>query len=230
MAAGMMMLGMGGLQMLSGMEANAQQRAMEQAQHAIRLSNYNREKMVGSLQNMMKNIEISRINQARWRQNREIARAANMNRVLQEGELRRSVGGKLMQISRGQSQALDTLTSKVAGSGMTPESGTARALRKMIQNASGQEMQNLKRNDYVSRQNIIREQDKALASRDLHGYKQGSTYFSGPAPQLVQTAKTSPLQAATMFAGGAAQGMSMAGDLNALNSGTPDSFAWGDLW
>ena len=228
MSAGMMMLGMGGLSMLGGMDANAQQRQMEQAQHAIRLSNYNREKMVGSLQNMMKNIEISRVNQARWRQNREIARAANTNRVLQEGELRRGVGGKLMQVSRGHTQALDNLASKAAGSGMTPESGTAMALKRMIEDASGAEMQNLRRNDYVARQNIIREQEKALASRDLYGYNQGSTYFSGPAPQLVQTAKTSPLQAATMFAGGAAQGLSMQGDLDSLNSG--EGFSWGDLW
>ena len=215
MSLDLLMMGMGGLNMLSGMQANAQQRAQEQAQHAIRLSNYNRDTMIGNLQNMMKNIEISRVNQARWRQNREIARAANMTRVLQERELKKSIGGKLMQISRGHNRALDTLTSKIAGSGMTPESGTARALRKMISSASGQELQNLRQNDYMVRQNIIREQEKALGSRDLYGYNQGSTYFAGPAPQLVQTAKTSPLGAATMFASGVASGIDMYTDYTA---------------
>jgi len=202
-------LAMGGLSMLSGMQANAAQRQAEAAQHAIQMSNYNRENMIGNLQNMMKNIEISRINQARWRQNREIAKAANENRVLQERELRKSVGGKMMQISRGRNQALDALASKATGAGMTPESGTAKALRNMILTSSGQEMQSLRENNYMARQNIIREQEKALASRDLYSYNQGSTYFSGPAPQLVQTAKTSPLAAASMFASGAASGIGL---------------------
>ena len=217
-------LAMGGLNMLSGMEANAQQRQAEAAQHAIQMSNYNRQNMIGNLQNMMKNIEISRINQARWRQNREIARAANQNRVLQERELRKSVGGKMMQISRGRNQALDSLESRATGAGMTPESGTAKALRKMILTSSGQEMQNLRQNNYMARQNIIREQEKALASRDLYGYNQGSTYFSGPAPQLVQTAKTSPLQAASMFASGAASGIGLDADVTSAYGGWAQYF------
>lgn len=211
MSAGLIM---GGLSILSGMQANKAQRAQEAAQHAIQLSNYNRQTMVGSLQNMLKNIEISRINQARWRQNREIARAANENRVLQEGELRKSVSGKLMQISRGHSQAMDSLSSRTAGAGLTPESGSAKAIRRMLLNSSAQDLQNLRSNDYMARQNIIREQEKALASRDLYGYNQGSYYFPGPAPQLVQTAKTSALGAATMFASGAASGIGLQSAVN----------------
>jgi hypothetical protein len=216
---------MGGLSMLQGMQANKTQRAQEKIQHAINLANYNRQNMVGSLQNMFKNVEISRINQARWRQNRQIASTANENRVLQEGELRKSVGGKLLQISRGHTQAIDSLSSRTAGAGMTPESGTAKALRRMIMNSSAQDLQNLRSNDYMARQNIIREQEKALSSRDLFSYNQGSYYYPGETPQLMQTAKTSALGAATMFASGAAQGMNMQtswNEISAFNKANPD--------
>jgi hypothetical protein len=192
----------------------AAQAAMEQAQHRIRLSNYNREVMQNTLQNMLKNEEISRVNQARWRQNRAIASAANETRALREERLSKNTASKLINISRGSNQSLDSLLSSAIGSGLSPQSGTASALRRQLEENGHKEMMFLKENDYYQRQNIIREQDNALRKRDLHSWNAGSYYMPGPAPQLVQQTGTSALQDMSAFMGGAASATQMMGGIN----------------
>jgi homoserine acetyltransferase len=228
-----LMGGMGLLNMFSANEEAAQQAAaqqwQEQAQHAVNTSNYYREIMTGSLQNMMKNIEISRVNQARLRQNRAIALAAIQTRALQEGQQRRQTASSLYNISIGSHQALDKLLTSASGAGISTQSGTYKALQRALLSKGKETMQSLKANDYLTRQNIIRQHDNALGQRDLYGWTQGSYYLPGPAPQLLQTPQhgRSFLQNLTSFMGGAGQGAQFMGNLNqALTGGGGDGIDW----
>jgi hypothetical protein len=209
-----MALGMGALQMFAGKEQAKNQALMQQAQHRIDMSNFARGEMIDRIQNMLKNEEISRVNQARWRQNRAIASAANETRALKEDVLRKNTATQLLNISRGQNQALDSLTSSAVAAGMTPQSGTAKALRRQLETKGYQEMVSLRANDYYARQNIIREQENALRTRDMYSHNEGAYYLPGQPPQLVQQTGTSFLQDATAFMGGAGQAVSMMGNIN----------------
>jgi hypothetical protein len=209
-----MSLAMGALNMFAGRQQAKTQAAVQRAQHAIDLSNYNRGKMIDNIQNLLKNEEISRINQARWRQNRAIAKAANETRALRENVLDKNTATQLINISRGNNQALDSLAVSSIGAGLSPQSGTVQALRRQLEENGHQEMMSLKNNDYYARQNIIREQENALRTRDLHGWNQGSYYLPGPAPTLVQQSGTSFLQDATSFMGGVQSSVGMMGNIN----------------
>ena len=68
--------GMGILSIFQKRADEAKQRYMQQVQFAQNMSNRNWDTLNGSVQNLLKNIEIGRVNQARFRQNREIGRAA----------------------------------------------------------------------------------------------------------------------------------------------------------
>jgi len=206
--------GMGAMNMFAGQQQAETEQAIQRAQHAIRLSNYNRQTMIDNVQNLLKNEEISRINQARWRQNRAISKAANETRALQEGRLTRDTGAKLLNISRGHNQSLDSLAVSAVGAGLTPQSGTVKALARQLTENGHAEMTNLKTNDYLTRQNIIQQQENALAKRDLYSWNQGSYYLPGPAPTLVQQEGTSFLQDASAFMGGVSQGVGLMGNVN----------------
>ena len=210
--------GMGILNLMMASQKQKEKRHMEKARHLIRHSNYIRETQIGTMQNLLQNIEISRMNQARWRQNREIARAANQTRVLEEREHRKDLGGRLLQLSRGNNRSLDSLESNAWGNNLTPESGTFKTLRKMLIKANASDLQNLRENDYVARQNIIRKQEAALNKRDLYSWNAGSYYLPGPAPQLVQSMGYSAMQGMTDFASGFGQGMNTIGSLGDVGS------------
>ena len=68
--------GMGILSIFQKRADEAKQRYMQQVQFAQNMSNRNWEVLDGSVKNMLKNLEITRMNQARFRQNRKIGRAA----------------------------------------------------------------------------------------------------------------------------------------------------------
>lgn len=209
-----MMAGMGAMQMAGQRSAARTQARMEQEQHRIKMEAHRRGTMVNSLQNLLQNIEISRANQARWRQNRAIAKASNETRVLREGKLRRDSSTASINLSRGQNQALDSLTNAATGSNISPESGSFKAIKRAIQENSREGIKTLRMNDYFAKQNIIREQENALGRRDLTGYNQGKYYLGSPPPQLVQQVGTSALQSASAFLGGANQALGLMGGIN----------------
>ena len=191
------------LNMAAGQEQASAAEAQNKVKHLIAMSNYNMKVMQGGLENTFMNLQISRSNQARMRQNRAISKAANETRFVKERDLAKTFGGQLVKLGRGYTQALDSLATSSIGAGLNAQSGTVKALRRQILASNGQQMQNLREDNFISRQNIIREQENALAQRDLYGWNAESYFMPGQPPQYLEGPGYSPLQGAADAISGA---------------------------
>ncbi len=211
-------IGTGGglISMFGAAEQNALQRDMARAQYQIKLSNWRWSEMGNTLQHMYKNLEISRQNQARYRQNREIAKAANATRAIKEKGLRDNIGSQLVNLSRGQQQTSARLTSAMYGSNMNPRSGTAQALKRQLKEGGREAIKGLAMQNYLGKQNIIREQEAALARRDLYSHSSEAYYMPSQPPQYIDPPGFSTMQALGAFMGGAGSAIGMAGDIKSL--------------
>ena len=208
--AGIMGIGGGFISMMGAREQNAIQRDMARAQYNIRMSNYRWGEMGNSIQHMYRNLNISRQNQARFRQNREIARAANSTRAMKEKALQENVGSQLINISRAQQQSTAKLSTAASGAGLTPASGTVQALKRQLAEGGRDAVRSLALNNHLGKQNIIREQEAALARRDLYGYTNEAYYMPAQPPQYIDPPGMSTMGQLSAFMGGAASGMSIA--------------------
>ena len=166
-AAGYAGLATGLINMFAASEQAAQAQDMARAQYAIKLSNWRWDEMGNTLQHMYRNLQLSRENQARFRQNREIARAANSTRALKEKTLRDNIGSQLVGLSRGQRQSAAQLTSAAYGAGLSPNSGTVKALKRQLDENGRSAIQQLAQENYMGKQAIIREQEAALSRRTI---------------------------------------------------------------
>lgn len=215
-AAGYAGLATGLINMFAASEQAAQAQDMARAQYAIKLSNWRWDEMGNTLQHMYRNLQLSRENQARFRQNREIARAANSTRALKEKTLRDNIGSQLVGLSRGQRQSAAQLTSAAYGAGLSPNSGTVKALKRQLDENGRSAIQQLAQENYMGKQAIIREQEAALSRRDLHGYNTEAYYMPSQPPQYIDPPGFSTMQALGAFAGGASQGVGMVSDFNTM--------------
>ena len=198
-------------------EQAAAQQDMARAQYAINLSNWRWDEMGNSLQHMYRNLQLSRENQARFRQNREIARAANATRALKESTLRENIGAQLVSVSRANKQSSAQLTSSSYGAGLNPASGTVQALQRQLKENGRAAIQQLAKENYMGKQNIIREHEAALSRRDLYSYNTEAYYMPSQPPQYVDPPGMSTMGMLGAAMGGASSGIGIVGGLNDLS-------------
>jgi len=80
------------------------------------------------MQNQIKNREIAKVNAIQWMNNRKIAEAANQERAETDFYLRYNFNNETGELSREYKQTNDQIISALYGKGISPDSGTARAI------------------------------------------------------------------------------------------------------
>ena len=220
--------GMGILSIFQKRADEAKQRYMQQVQFAQNMSNRNWDTLNGSVQNLLKNIEIGRINQARFRQNREIGRAAISYKAASTRQLQKDTGSKLRQINQGYKSSIGKLTAARTGSGLSTNSGTYKALQNQFKANAGATLQAIKSNDHTERQNIQKAYEGILAKRDLFSYNMPSYYVPSQPPQNVASPGNNFMDYAAAGLSGAAEGLNMVNTIGSLemNAGAEQMTTW----
>lgn len=213
LGTGLLGVGMGVMSLLSANEQAEQQRLMAAIQHAQGMSNRNWGVLQGGVQNVLKNIEISRINQARHRANRSIEKAAMTSRAIKERALQKNLGSQLAEINNGLSDSLAKRKSVLTGKGLGFNSGTYKALEKSLVTNTAQVLTGVKVQNAIDKRNIKIEYENKLKQRDLFGWNNPEYYVPGQASGFVDPGGMSFLQGATAALGGAAQGISLASSI-----------------
>ena len=208
--------GMGILSIFQKRADEAKQRYMQQVQFAQNMSNRNWEVLDGSVKNLLKNLEITRMNQARFRQNREIGRAAQEYRSTARHQLQKDTGSKLRQINQGYKSSMGKLAAASTGSGLSTNSGTYKALKEQFKANAGATLQAIKINDHTERQNIQKAYEGILAKRDLFSYNMPSYFVPSQPPQNVGTPGNNFLDYATAGLSGATEGLNMVNTIGEL--------------
>ena len=208
--------GMGILSMFQKRADEAKQRYQQQVQFAQTMSNRNWDTLNGGVKNLLQNIEISRLNQARFRQNREIGRSANSYKALSQGQLRKDTGSKLIQINQGFRSSAAKLASASTGSGLSTNSGTYKALQEQLKSNAGATLASVKLTDFTERENIQRNYEGILAKRDLFSYNMPAYYIPSQPPQNVAKPAAGFLDYATAGLSGAAEGLNMVNTIGQL--------------
>ena len=231
------MLGVGQLALTAGMgilnifqqkAEQEKQQYMQQVQFAQNMSNRNWDTLNGSVQNLLKNIEISRVNQARFRQNRAIGRAANSYAAIARRQLNKEIGSQLVEVNQGFKTSLGKLTAFASGSNLSTGSGTYKALKEQLKSNAGATLTAIKTNEFNERQNIQRGFEGILAKRDLFSYNMPSYYVPSQAPQNVASPGNNFLDYATAGLSGAAQGLDMVNTIGEIEmaAGSPTMSTW----
>jgi len=220
--------GMGILSIFQKRADEAKQKFAQQVEFAQNMSNRNWETLDGSVKNLLKNIEISRINQARFRQNREIGRAAMEYKALSKHELHKDTGSKLRQINQGLHSSMGKLSAAATGSGLSTNSGTYKALKNQFKANAGATLESIKINDHTERQNIQRAYEGLLAKRDLFSYNMPSYYVPSQPPQNVASPGNNFMDYASAGLSGAAEGLNMVNTIGQLemNAGADQMSTW----
>jgi len=171
----------------------------------------------GVMQTYQQNRAIAQNNAARRFRNRVLAKNANSQRAYSERRLKVATNGQIENISTAYKHTMAGVKSSLSGRGFK-RGGTAKAIQRMMQGRSANEIVAVKEQARLQEQAIMNQQQAMLAQRDF-GRDEAALFIPGASPTYSNTGTGTSMFGSIMS--GMATGISMGSSVDSAFGGSP---------